>query len=374
MPVNVSSLRQTLFHRVTAPPSQVQSDLEQLRNFDRRVEQRLARITTLIPWAIGLGVLILFLSAALLNFILSHPGFLAGFPAELVVFLLVGFTLGSITCWVLPYITKNIDSRYLSKLANQFLILALASAGLLLLLQFPLVFLNPFTVIVLVIIFLTTLFVMRGQTVALNLPNYRYDLAERILALLSRDMDVASRISLKLLFKKQVDQPVKTIPFTRRPDWKIDFCDNEWLKIKGPLLNGYWLQLSLTERYRKRYGRNINGKLREKFQQRGLEIKLGIRISRQGHRDLNSLRGQIEQMVRLPASATLKQLTLSEDLLKMKVLVPHWLGGARSISLIWPQDPSEDAIRQVQQVIMMMLLSAFQILNFAHVLSRRTAA
>ncbi len=374
MPVNMSSLRRTLFHRVTAPPSQVQADLEQLRHLDRQIERRLARITGLIPWAIGLGLLLFFITAALLGFVIANPGFLASFPSELVIFLLVGFTLGTITCWILPFITNKIDSRYLSKLANQFLILALISAGLLFVLLFPLVFLNPFTVVVVVIIALTILFVMRGRTAALNLPNYRYELAERILALLSRDMDVASRVSLKILFKKQVDQPAKTIPFNRRPDWKIDICDNEWLKIKGPLLNGYWLQLSLTERYRKRYGRNINGKLREKFQQRGLEIKLGIRLPGKGHWHLNQLKGQTDQMVRLPGSTTLKQLTLSEDLLKMKVLVPNWLGGARSVSMIWPEDPSEDAIRQVQQVIMMMLLSAFQILNFGHVLSRRNTA
>ncbi len=372
MPVNINTFRKSLFHTVTAPPDQIQSDLSQLRQLDQQIERKLNRLKTLIPWVIGLGILFFFFNSVLFSFVLSNPGFLGAFPSDLVVFFLVIFALGAIVCWILPYVysSNKLDPRYLSQLGGQFLILALVSAGLLLILQFPVLFLNPFTTAIIVFITIVTVFVIRSKTAALNLPNYRYELATRIFSMLSRDMDKTSRANLKILFKKQVDQPTRTLPFSRRPGWKIDICDNEWLKIKGSLLNGHWIQLSLTERYRKRYGKNINGKLREKYQQRGLEIKLGIRLPGQGREDLAQLQSQGTQMIRLPSGVELKQLTLSPDLLKMKVLVPQWLGGARSVSMIWPQDPPEESIRQVLQVIMMMLLSAFQILNFAHVLSR----
>lgn len=372
MAINLSSFRKSLFHSVTAPPDQVLGDLNQLRHLDHQIERKLARIKALIPWTIGLGILLFFLNSILFSFVLSDPDFLRAFPVDLVVFFLLLFALGAIVCWILPsvYPSKQLDPVYLADLGKKFLILALISAGLLLILLLPTLFLNPFTAVMILFAAIVTLFVTRGHTAALNLPNYRYEMAAKIFSLLSRDMDRTSRANLKILFKKKVDRPTHTIPFSRRPDWKIDICDNEWLKIKGPLLNGDWIQISLTERYRKRYGKNINGKLREKYQQRGLEIKLGIRLSGRGRQELAQLGSQATQMVRLPSGVELKQLTLSPDLLKMKVAVPQWLGGPRSVSMIWPQDPPEESIYQVQRVVMMMLLSAFQILNFSSVLSR----
>lgn len=374
MTLNLNTFRRSLFHSVTAPPDQIRNDLARLRELDLQTERKLTRFRTLIPWAVGLGVVFFFASAVLFSFVTSNPGFIAAFPSDLLTLLLVVFSLCAVVCWTLPFFWKKLDLGQLSNLGLWFLILALASAGLLFILQFPLFFLNPAIVLVALIAGLVILLTLRFKTSTLNLPNYRYELADQIISLFSRDMDMTSKASLKILFKKQVDRPEKTIPHPRRAGWKVDICDNEWLKIKGPLLNGNWVQISLTERYRKRYGRNINGKWREKYQQRGLEIKLGIRVPKRRYADLAQLQGKTDRMIRLPSTATLKQLTLSGNLLKMKVLIPNWLGGAQTVSMIWPQEPSEDAVRQVYQVILMMMLSAFQILNFAHLLSRPKTA
>lgn len=377
MPVNLNTFRKSLFHSVTAAPSQIHADLNQLRQFDRKVEGRAARLKTLLPLAVLGGVILTFASAIVFNLFLSRPALLRALPSDLPLLLLVGFAFAAVVCWSLPFVWKQADSEYLTKLGGQFLIAALISGTITLVLQFPwllLLVFNPAFFIFAVIGGIIALVVMQLRSSSLDLPNYRYELADRLVALLSRDMDITSRATLKILFKKQVAHPVKTIPYPRRADWKIDICDNEWLKIKAPLLNGLWVQLSLTERYRKRYGRNINGKLREKYQQRGLEIKLGIRLPKQGYPDLSQVSADLPQMVRLPTAATLKQLTLSSDLLKIKVLIPNWLGGARTVSMTWPQDPSEDSIQQVYQVILMMLLSAFQILNFACVSNQPKSA
>jgi hypothetical protein len=376
MPILLKSFRQNLTYKLTALPSRILEDLNELRQLNQQAERRVARFKSFIP-LIVLGTIVSFIAPAVLFGLITSSGyklpFLAWIPTELVFFLLLLCGLSALVCWVYPQMAQSDHAGYFYKLGNNFFIATLGLGILLVLVEAPWILLNPMSSIILPAIIITSSIILYNRFKRLDLQNYRYELAIQLLQLLDQDLELGSRVSTQLSFVQQVKQPLKTIPYPKRPGWKIDVYHNPWLRLRGLFANRNEFQIICKEKYHRRYGRNINGKSREKFQQRGLEISLRIQLPLEGYSALSQLQGQANQQIYLPANTRLKQLILNPRYLLMKVVIPGWLGGARIVSFTWPTEPSAQEVRGLYETVVMMLLSAHQILNMARSLSIKSA-
>lgn len=376
MSILLKPFRQNLTYKLTALPSRILEDLNELRQLNQQAERRITRFKSLIPFIV-LGTIVSFIAPAVLFGVITSSEYrlpiLAGIPGGLVFFLLLLCGVSALVCWVYPQMAKSDNAGYFYKLGNNFFVATIGLAVLLVLVEVPWILLNPLSSIILPAIIITSSVILYNRYKRLDLQNYRYELAIQLLQLLDQDLELGSRVSTQVSFVEKIKQPLKTIPYAKRPNWKIDICENQWLRLRGLFANGNEFQITCKEKYHRRHGKNINGKQREKFQQRGLEISLRIQLPLEGYSGLSQLQGQANQQIYLPANTRLKQLILNPRYLRMKVVIPGWLGGSKLVSFTWPTEPSTQDARGLYETVVMMLLSAHQILNMARSLSMKSA-
>ncbi len=216
----------------------------------------------------------------------------------------------------------------------------------------------------LIIIISTTIgiyaLVHRKKFSRLNIGNYRYEIAKKILQMLSRDMDKSNEIDLRLSFNTISNKEYKTetVPHPHKSGWKIDKHMHEWLSVKGRFLDKTRFTISAIGISKTQYGWKTRGgksKYKTKTKSLGLDIILNLTYPQRRYGAIKILESEISDAVKLPKLAYMRGLELGEKSMYMNVRVAPQI---------------EDNQREIYRTITMMFLSLYQVLNLAKLLSK----
>jgi hypothetical protein len=197
----------------------------------------------------------------------------------------------------------------------------------------------------------------------LNVANYRYGVAKKVLEMLARDVNETEPISFTLVLSKptQKEKQTHTAPHPYRPNWKIDFFQDTWLQVQSRFLDGNKFLLTATEVAQTQYGwkRSSSGKskYKSKTKSKRLELNLEMDYSAKRYGAVPILRDEAKGAVQLPPEVVLKRLDIDEKDIHLRVKMPPWT--------------QPEQIEHFYQAIAMMFLSVYQVLNLARVISKK---
>jgi hypothetical protein len=206
-----------------------------------------------------------------------------------------------------------------------------------------------------------------------NLPDSRYQLASQTLEMVMRDMDAAApvQLSIDLNSALQAHKRTETVTHPTRQGWKIDRFTDSWLALNGEFLDGTRFFLKFTEFHLKQYGwkrgRSGKSKYKTKTKAKAGELELVLTCSRKKYGAIALLENDALGAIKLPSLVQLKQLKVTDNRLTLVVKTPAWF---ESSQIRGNQVGGNQADTRLYQTIAMMLLSLYQILNLAHLLSK----
>nr|WP_290221097.1 hypothetical protein [Trichocoleus desertorum] len=205
--------------------------------------------------------------------------------------------------------------------------------------------------------------VLMARKGRLNVANYRYAIAQKVLQMLARDMSEAAPITFTLVLSKpnQKEKQTHTAPHPYRPGWKIDVFRDTWLQVQSEFLDGNQFLLSATEVAQTQYGwkRSSSGKskYKSKTKSKRLELNLEMDYSAKRYGAVPILKDEAAGAIQLPPEVILKRLDINEKDIHLRVKTPPW--------------NQPEHLEQLYQAIAMMFLSLYQVLNLARVLSKK---
>lgn len=197
----------------------------------------------------------------------------------------------------------------------------------------------------------------------LNVANYRYEIAKKVLEMLARDVSEAEPIAFSLVLSKpnQKEKKTRTAPHSSRPGWKVDLFRDTWLQIQGRFLDGNKFWFTATEVAQTQYGwkRSSSGKskYKSKTKSKRLELNLDLDYSVKRYGAVPILKNEAREALQLPSEVILKRLEIDEKDINLIVRTPPWTG--------------TDQVDSLYQAIAMMFLSLYQVLNLARVISKK---
>lgn len=198
----------------------------------------------------------------------------------------------------------------------------------------------------------------------LDFPDWRYQLPDQLIEMLSRDMDRSVPIALRLDMTKATDRTKKiaTFPDPYRSGWKIDQFSDPWLQLSGVFLDGTEFSLGLTERNVAKYGwkrsRSGKRKFKRKMKPKGLEVTLTLEIPRKKYGAITLLKQEVADAIHLPPNTPIKHIKVTDNHFSLMAKVPpHKTTNVHNID-------------QLYQIVTLLFLSAYQVLNLAHKLSK----
>ncbi|MBW4641904.1 MAG: hypothetical protein KME23_02590 [Goleter apudmare HA4340-LM2] len=203
--------------------------------------------------------------------------------------------------------------------------------------------------------------IKRAKFGKLNVINYRYELAKKVLQMMARDMNATTEVEVRLSFQevRNKENKTETINHPYKSGWKIDKYEHEWLKIRGQFLDKTRFALSATGISKSQYGwkRSSSGKSKYKTKSKslGLDILLHLTYPQRRYGAVKILQSDISNAVKLPKLSFMRGLNAGEKSIHMNVRVASQV---------------EDNLEEVYQTITMMFLSLYQVLNLAKVLSK----
>ncbi|BAZ31270.1 hypothetical protein NIES4074_37420 [Cylindrospermum sp. NIES-4074] len=215
-------------------------------------------------------------------------------------------------------------------------------------------------VFVLVILFIYIL-VIRAKFSRINVENYRYEVTQKVLQMLDRDIDKASEVKLQLSFNSVDKNEYKTgtTPHPYKSGWKIDNYEHEWLNMQGQFLDKTRFQLTVNGLAKRQYGwkRSSSGKNKHKSKtkSRGLDISLILNYPQRRYGEVKALENALLDAVKLPNLADLKGAKVTNKTIHLVVRVGSQVA---------------DNTQEIYQTITMMFLSIYQVLNFAKKLAK----
>lgn len=205
--------------------------------------------------------------------------------------------------------------------------------------------------------------VMMVREGRLNVMNYRYEITQKILEMLLRDVSLTEPLDLTLILSKpdHKTKQVDTIPHPRRSGWKIDRFQDPWLQIQGSFLDGTDFLLKATEFYQTQYGwkRSSSGKskYKSKSKSKSLVFDLTLDYSNKRSGAMQMLKNEAIGALQLPDQVKVKRLETTEKDIRLVAKMPPWIEPQQADTLY--------------QAIAMMFLSLYQVLNLAKVLSKK---
>ncbi|NJK34627.1 MAG: hypothetical protein HC919_06545 [Oscillatoriales cyanobacterium SM2_2_1] len=205
----------------------------------------------------------------------------------------------------------------------------------------------------------------RSRYNVLDLPDYRYQMAQRLIEMTRRDSDEYGLCHIQISFAPP-KHPTRTESHPYRLGWKVEFYDDPWLLLQGQFLDGTHYSLTLREKCQIRKGRNLNGNQRVKPRNKGLELTLNLRCDRRYYGNFSQASQQLGKSIKLPAMTQVKDLQTKGRRVKIRAVVPSWqalkLQGSTPVKL----SPEDDAtIRALYRTITATFLSGYQFLNYA---------
>ncbi|MEO1298946.1 MAG: hypothetical protein AAFW75_24830 [Cyanobacteria bacterium J06636_16] len=223
----------------------------------------------------------------------------------------------------------------------------------------------------------------------LDVPNPRYRFLQRLLPVLQSDMKSKGTLGINLDLSAPDSRPkfVTQLPHPRRRDWKIDFFEDPWLRLKGRYVDSSRFLLTISQRHQIRSGRNVNGKLRTRPRFKGFDLRLDITCTPKLRPALMKF-PSLHRAVQLPRGAVLKQVKTTPKGLCIKVRLPEGPFPGFVPASIKPEltyrDPAQllpSAIANAETAVetalyetsLAMFLSAFQAINWARLRTRNLA-
>ncbi|AFY44946.1 hypothetical protein [Nostoc sp. PCC 7107] len=203
--------------------------------------------------------------------------------------------------------------------------------------------------------------VTRAKFGRINVINYRYQAAQRILPMLSRDMDAKTDVQLNLSFQPihKNEYKTTTTPHPHKAGWKIDNYQHEWIRIEGLFLDKTRFELSATSLSKKQYGwkRGSSGKnkYKSKIKSVGLDIHLTLIYSQRRYGAIKILQSEVDGALKLPKLSNLRNLRLTDKSMQLAVRI------APNVA---------DNQEEIYQTVTAMFLSLYQVLNLAKSLSK----
>ena len=176
----------------------------------------------------------------------------------------------------------------------------------------------------------------------------RRELLKKLFEIVQQDADAQSAFSVRLSLD---DHPklISEAPWPQRKNGKQQYFEESWLSLEGRLLDGVILSEQITELSRKRTFTNPRGKSKTKRRSRFL-VTLRFNYPREVYGDARAAQQALHEQVRLPGTAKLRGVRVSEKAIALKALTP--------------------APGEVPYLTGMMAMGAYRILNLA----RRHAA
>ncbi len=203
-----------------------------------------------------------------------------------------------------------------------------------------------------------------------DLDDRRYELPGRLLGLLDRDVAPDQPYALVIDFRP-TDHKEK---FERKGEagtWKVKYYRDPWLTLSGRFLDGTHFTLEGVElqQNRSKWKRSRSGKMKHKTKKKhGAEFQLALKFKPERYAAIESLAGDLSGAIQLPPDTICKGVDCANGKLKLRV----GLKGVR-----WQSNtPDCDELSRESglQVVSMMFLSAYQILNLGRELTKREAA
>jgi hypothetical protein len=194
-----------------------------------------------------------------------------------------------------------------------------------------------------------------------NLPNYRYDLANSLLDMLTRDIEKASNIDIYLSFLASTDKQHKqsTNPHPSKSGWKIDSYQHEWLQMRGQFLDKTRFILTATALSKTQYGwkrgRSGKNKYKSKTKPVGLDISLTLNYSHKQYGAIKVLKNEIDAAIKIPIFCQIRNIKVTDKLIHLSLrIAPH----------LAEKSP------EIYQAITTMFLSLYQVMNLAKILTK----
>ena len=107
----------------------------------------------------------------------------------------------------------------------------------------------------------------------LKLRDDRYELSKKILSMVNRDRTPKSNVKILIHFTPagNMGKKIQTLPHPhfRKPGWKLDIFEDQWLTLEGKFLDSTNFFLTVTELNRTAYGTNARGKWKSKNKPKG---------------------------------------------------------------------------------------------------------
>lgn len=194
-----------------------------------------------------------------------------------------------------------------------------------------------------------------------SIPAYRYELPQKILEILSRDMDENAPISLKLDFNHPTHKHkiVAKIAHPQRSGWELKKFQDNWLQARGKLLDKTEFKLTIVEvnHIMSGWKRSPRGKFKHKSKTKGkgVDINLELKYSSRKYAGIKLLQNEVQAAIQLPDFAVLNEIKVNSKNLELSVTASPTIA-TNSVGLA--------------EVTTMMFLSCYQILNLARTISK----
>jgi len=199
-----------------------------------------------------------------------------------------------------------------------------------------------------------------GKFKKTNLEDRRYQLAARVVRLLSADVDPNAPMKLSIGLGS-TERKECAVGQNNVMGWDVTYYRDAWLSVAGKLADGSSFKLDQVELLQVRKKRKVNyrGKVKHKRKDKhGLLCTLTLKYKDSRYPAMATLAGSAFQAVQLPHGAMLKQLTPQPGSLALKV--------TSKVPWTVPQ-PGAQAYQELNamDLVAMMFLSAYQVLNLA---------
>jgi hypothetical protein len=241
------------------------------------------------------------------------------------------------------------------------ILFALVFVSLIMIFIFPVVTILIWLIIPIVFAIALFNYIQSWRQGRFSIQAYRYELPQKILEILSRDMDKNAQISLKLDFSHPThnNKIVAKIPHPQRSGWELKKFQDSWLQASGQLLDKTEFKLTIVEvnHIISGWKRSPRGKFKykSKTKGKGVDINLKLKYSYRKYAGIKLLQNEVQTAIQLPDLAVLNGIKINDKNLDLSVTAS-------------PRIAANSA--ELYQVITMMFLSCYQILNLARTISK----
>lgn len=214
-------------------------------------------------------------------------------------------------------------------------------------------------------------FIAKWVTGRKNIENKRYELLHRTLGMLVRDMPKDTKVKAKLDMRPRNHKLKRTGKEKRQKGWRtwtVSLYDDPWLTLDGRLLDGTKFRLQMEEKYQHWIWRGKKTKVKEKSNTLATLI---LRIKPEKHPMLEKVALDGSEAVQLPEGVIFKRFIPTEASLMMKtsVKVP-WNVPPPAGQEVAKKKGQTEAQVAGHQMVAMMFLSLFQILNLSRMVGK----